>query len=113
LDITGSFSLHGHIMDKELEQKILQIMERLLAHHSEKINALAEASHENAGLSRQIEAYWKRTTACQVSSMACPKKPKAGPEGTEAAVDTFKGSSDKIEAKGLEANSEATEAVVE
>jgi hypothetical protein len=34
----------------------------------------------------------RRTTACQVSSVACPKKSKANVEGTEDAVDTFEGS---------------------
>jgi hypothetical protein len=45
--------------------------------------------------------------------VACPKKSKAGPEGTEAAVNTLEGSLDKIEDLNSEANTEATEAAVE
>jgi hypothetical protein len=52
----------------------------------------------------------KRTTACLVSSVACPKKLKASPDGKEAAVDTFERSKDKMEATNLEASPEAMEA---
>jgi hypothetical protein len=55
----------------------------------------------------------KRMTACQISSVACPEKSKSGPEGTEVAVNTFKGSPDKMDAIDLEANLEAMEAIVE
>jgi hypothetical protein len=54
----------------------------------------------------------ERMTARQVLSVASPKKSKASPKRTEA-VDTFEGSSDRMETTDLEANPEATEAVVE
>jgi hypothetical protein len=55
----------------------------------------------------------KRTTACQVPSVASPHNLKAGPEESEAEIFTFIERSDIVNAAGLEANAEALVATVE
>jgi hypothetical protein len=45
--------------------------------------------------------------------VVCPDNLKGGPEETLAVVDTFEESSDKVEAKDVEATLEATQAAVE
>jgi hypothetical protein len=60
-----------------------------------------------------LKSRGKGTTACQVSSVACPEESKAGPEEMEADVIVFDETSDKMDAKDVEATLEATEASVE
>jgi hypothetical protein len=116
-----------------MDQRLQQIIERLLARQTKEmkirqecmeidINVEAKALQyqlkedvidDMKALLEGLRSCGKRTTACQLSSVGCPNKSKVGPEGTGAAVDIFKRISDKMEATNLEANPEATEAVVE
>jgi CHAT domain-containing protein len=119
----------------ELEQGLRQMMERLLARQEEAADKIAAKQEMKADINAQVadcqdqfkedikghmEAFLdelrfcgKRTTACQVSSVASPNKSKAGLEVTETAVVTFKERLEKMEATDLEANPEATDAIVE
>jgi hypothetical protein len=75
----------------------------------EQLNEYIKGNME--ALPERLRSCGKRTTACEVSSVACQKKSNVDLEGTKAAVVTFEQLSDKIEDMSLEANPEATEAV--
>jgi hypothetical protein len=54
-----------------------------------------------------LRSYGKRTTACQISSVACPHESKSDSDVMGAAVDAYKEVLDKMETSG------ATEAILE
>jgi hypothetical protein len=92
-----------------------------VAAHQDKADAEQKAHQDQfkdieghmEGLLEGLRSCGRRMTACQVLSVACPEKSKTGSEEMEAEVVTFKECSDKMEATDLEANTDATEAVVE
>jgi hypothetical protein len=58
-----------HIMDKEMEQRLQQMMERLLTRQMEEFLSGQREMLALVGESRTCE---NGTTLCQVSSVACP-----------------------------------------
>jgi hypothetical protein len=99
-------------------------MELLLARRTEEVNVEARKNegrykaikrkHKRpfAGPSERTEALWNKDKSLPNIIIRLRNKSKAGPEGTKAVVATSEGSSNKMEATNLEANSERTEAVV-
>jgi hypothetical protein len=102
----------------ELKEEMNANQEEIMADIDVRAEACLKQLHEDIkghmeALLEGLRFCGKWTTACQVSSVACPEKSKADPEEIKAEVVTFEERSDRIEAHGLEANPEATEAAVE
>jgi hypothetical protein len=89
--------------------------------HQDKVDVEAKAHHDQ--LKEDIKGHMgvlleglrscENGTTCQVLSVVCPENSKAGLKEMEANMITLKESSDKMDATDLEANPEATEAVLE
>jgi hypothetical protein len=113
----------------ERERSLQQMMERLLGKQTEEMSAEAKAIRTRLMLRQRVvrkgikcpmEAFaeglrscGKRMAVYHVSSLAYLEKSKAVPEVMEPEVVIFEKRSDKMEARDLEANSEAVGAVVE
>jgi hypothetical protein len=122
----------------EMEQGLQHTMELLLPGQEEATTPIAANQEEMKGRQHKEDAEAKtrqdqlkvdikcpmeafleelrsceiRMTACHISSVAYPKKPKARPGVLKVNVDIFEERSSKMEATDLGANQEATDAVV-
>jgi hypothetical protein len=127
LEITGTCLLLSHIMVKEMEKSLQQMMERLLARQSEEMKDPQDKAHAEAktrqeqlrddinghmeALLKRLRSCSKRVTACQVSSMAV-QKIQGRPRRNGDRCEYLRIASEKMESTGLVANTEATKAVV-
>jgi hypothetical protein len=73
-------------MNKQTEQRLIEMMERLFPRQTADIIAKIEASQ------KEIDALFRGSTTCHTETTSCPGKMDATktettPEGTEAAVE--------------------------